>query len=246
MITGFIGKKVDQTQKYLEDGSRIPVTVLSVNLLPVVQIKAMDKNGYWAVQIGAGSRKKSTKAQLGHAKQANLDKAPQHLRELPLDTTKDTTIDQLPKTGDTIKATDVLKPGDIVDVTGVSKGKGFAGVVKRHHFKGGPRTHGQSDRERAPGSIGQTTTPGRVYRGKRMAGHMGVAKRTVQNLKIVDVSDFEILIKGLVPGVKEGMVMITKVGEDKKFVPLLKKQTEQEVPKESEETKGKEEVKNAS
>lgn len=117
-----------------------------------------------------------------------------------------------------------LKAGDLVDVIGISKGKGFAGVVKRHHFKGGPRTHGQSDRERAPGSIGQTTTPGRVYKGKRMAGHMGHSRTTIKNLQVVDVEENKntLLIKGLVPGPVKSRVFIKKVGEDKKFVPLWK------------------------
>lgn len=114
--------------------------------------------------------------------------------------------------------------GDIVSVTGVSKGKGFAGVVKRHNFRGGPKTHGQSDRLRAPGSIGQTTTPGRVYRGKKMAGRMGQDTVTVQNLKIVDLDSVnkKIFIAGLVPGAKHSQVTITRMGEDKKFEPLFK------------------------
>ena len=150
-------------------------------------------------------------------KGANLKVAPRFLREIRVDEVLD-----LPKVGETINASDVLKAGDIVDVTGVSKGKGYAGVVKRHHFKGGPRTHGQSDRERAPGSIGQTTTPGRVYKGKRMAGRMGHENVTIKNQIIADVLDNLVLIKGLVPGPKNGLISIKKVGEGKKFVPLHK------------------------
>src|SRR5207247_7959997 len=121
----------------------------------------------------------------------------------------DAKVEALPKAGDMIQVTSVFEPGDIIDVTGISKGKGFAGGVKRHHFKGGPRTHGQSDRERAPGSIGQTTTPGRVYRGKRMAGRMGNDRVTVRGLEVVaiDSEKHMLTIKGLVPGaIKELLV----------------------------------------
>ncbi len=122
------------------------------------------------------------------------------------------------KVGEEIKVADVFKPGDIVDVVGTSKGKGFAGVVKRWHFKGGPRTHGQSDRERAPGSIGSSTTPGRVLKGKRMAGRMGSERITVKNLEVVGVdSDKNFLeVKGLVPGVIGGLLVIQRVKEAKK------------------------------
>lgn len=120
-----------------------------------------------------------------------------------------------------------LKPGDVIDVTGVSKGKGFAGVVKRHHFRGGPRTHGQSDRERAPGSIGQTTTPGRVYRGKRMAGRMGGVRATVKNLRVVAVRTDSVLIKGLVPGPLRSRVTLKRVGEGEKNVSLYERVKEE-------------------
>jgi hypothetical protein len=126
----------------------------------------------------------------------------------------------MPAVGDVIKASEVFKSGDVINVTGISKGKGYAGGVKRHHFKGGPRTHGQSDRERAPGAIGSTTTPGRVYRGKRMAGKMGNEQVTVKNIRIVAVDDNFILVKGLVPGGRNTLLILKKVGEDKKFVPL--------------------------
>jgi len=129
-----------------------------------------------------------------------------------------------------------LKPGDLVKVTGVSKGKGFAGVVKRWGFKGGPKTHGQSDRQRSPGSIGQTTTPGRVYKGKKMPGRMGNKKITISGLTIMEIEEKEkrLLIKGLVPGAKKSSLVIQKYAENKKFVPLMKlgeteiKETEEE------------------
>lgn len=198
MITAFIGTKASQTQGFSKDGIRIPISKVRVAPLSVVSLKTKDKDGYSALLVLIGVKK----------------------REIRI--SEDTQT--LPNVGDLLKAKDVIKPGDIVNVSGVSKGKGFAGVVKRHHFKGGPRTHGQSDRERAPGSIGQTTTPGRVYKGKRMAGRMGHENVTVKNLTVMDVSDNEIAIKGLVPGAVKSMVVIKKVGENKKFSPLYKEE----------------------
>jgi len=195
-----LGKKLKQSQMFLENGFRIPVTHIQVGGNVVVGFKTKEKDKYSAIQLGFGTKKNP-------------------IREVRLANSDATSI---PPLGTIIKATEVFKPGDIVDVIGISKGKGYAGVVKRHHFKGGPRTHGQSDRERAPGSIGQTTTPGRVYKGKRMAGRMGHERVTIQNLMIVDVGEERIFIKGLVPGSINSLVMIKKVGEDKKFIPLFK------------------------
>ena len=214
------GTKIDQTQKFLENGTRIPVTVVQALDNPVVAVKTTELHGYQAVQVGYGTRKKATKALQGHVKKANLDSVPSRLQEIRV--TGDVTV----QPGDVVKVEETLAPGDIVDVTGQSKGKGFAGGVKRYGFAGGPRTHGQSDRERAPGSIGQTTTPGRVYKGKKMAGRMGNEQVTIQNLVVVDVdSDTKtVLIKGLVPGILGSVVQITKTGEvkEKNFVPLHK------------------------
>lgn len=220
-MQAILGQKKSQTQKFLENGTRIPVTVLSVAGNVVTQVKQTEKDGYTGVQIGFGSKKHPNKALLGHIKKAGLDRAPRIIREIRL--AGDTASDMLPAQGDVLKISEILKPGDMIDVTGTTKGKGFAGVVKRHHFRGGPRTHGQSDRERAPGSIGQTTTPGRVYRGKRMAGHMGNVQATVTNLQVVDVDPVkdELLVKGLVPGGVNSIVMIEKTGEVKKFVSLI-------------------------
>lgn len=222
MINVLLGKKIDQYQHFLSDGTRIPVTEVLVSGNTVVFVKTKDKNGYNAIQLGFGVRKHPTKAMLGHIKGAALDAAPLFLREVSVEDNAETIA-----LGSTLNPQDVFKPGDIIEVSGVSKGKGFAGVVKRHHFRGGPRTHGQSDRERAPGSIGQTTTPGRVYKGKRMAGRMGAAKATIKNLRVVDVTEKTLLVKGLVPGGKNSLVVVTKVGEDKKFVPLYKQQEEE-------------------
>ena len=212
-----LGQKIDQSQKFLEDGTRIPVTSLWVKGNVVVAVKTNDKHNYSAIQLGFGTRKKANKARLGQIKGANLQQAPKFLKEIRL-----SEEDHLPNLGEAINTADVFKPGDVINITGISKGKGYAGVVKRHHFKGGPRTHGQSDRERAPGSIGQTTTPGRVYKGKRMAGRMGNETATIRNLEVVDVSGDTILVKGLVPGGKNSLVIVKKVSENKKFVPLYK------------------------
>lgn len=214
------GKKVQQTQRFLENGTRIPVTLVVASENVIMGLKTQDKDNYSAVKLGFGKTKKSTKALLGEMKKANLDYAPQKMAEVKVDDTANIEL------GKTIAVAEVFKPGDIVDVTGTSKGKGFASGIKRYNFRGGPKTHGQSDRHRAPGSIGSGTTPGRVYRGKRMAGNMGRDTVTVKNLMIIDVNPTEnaLLIKGLVPGILNGTVQVTKVGEtkEKNFVPLFK------------------------
>lgn len=219
MIHALIGQKKLQTQRFRTDGTRIPVTEIHLPQNPVVSLKTAEKDGYSAVQLGFGAKKHPTQQLLGHIKGAKLETAPQFLREIRM------IDDTMPEVGTMIKAAEVFKPGDIIDVIGVSKGKGYAGGVKRHHFKGGPRTHGQSDRERAPGSIGQTTTPGRVYKGKRMAGHMGFERVTVKNLEIVAVLEDAVWVKGLVPGPINNLLFIKKVGEDAKYVPLLDEPT---------------------
>lgn len=208
-------------QKFLDDGTRVPVTEINVTGNFVVGVKDKNKSGYSALQLGFGIKKHPSKALLGYVKGANLKNAPRFFKEVKFNEDE---VNQMPKLGEALKAEDILKPGDVVDVSGISKGKGFAGVVKRHHFKGGPRTHGQSDRERAPGSIGQTTTPGRVYKGKRMAGRMGQENVTIKNLRILDVTDNTILVKGLVPGSLNSLMTITKKGEDKRFIPLYKRE----------------------
>ena len=228
MINAIFGIKQEQKQKFLENGIRIPVTEIKVEGNSIIMLKNKDKHGYNSIQIGLGINKKPTKAESGNIKGANLKVAPRFLRELRVDDLSGANI------GEAIKPSSVFSPGDIIDVIGISKGKGFAGGVKRHHFKGGPRTHGQSDRERAPGSIGQTTTPGRVYKGKRMAGRMGHERVTVKNLKVIEVSDDILLIKGLVPGSVNSLLEIKKVGKDKKFVPLFTEQKPKEEVKNEE------------
>lgn len=197
------------------------MTVVKAGPVVVTQVKTAEKDGYEAVQLGFGEKKTKnmTKPLLEHLRgviQKDSKVAPRFLREVrgPADL----------KVGDLISADQVLEPGDLVKVTGVSKGKGFAGVVKRWHFAGGPRTHGQSDRERAPGSIGQTTTPGRVFKGKKMAGRMGGQRVAVKNLIVLEVNPktFEVLILGVVPGNKDGLLEIEKIGKAKRFVGLLR------------------------
>src|SRR5579884_4209095 len=214
MIQALLGQKIDQLQRFLADGTRIPVTKIYISENAVLQVKTPDKDKYAAVQLGLGAKKHATAALLGHSKKAKLAKAPQFIREVRL---ADDTADELPHVGDMISLDVVFKPGDVVAVTGTSKGKGFAGVVKRHHFRGGPKTHGQSDRLRAPGSIGATTTPGRVLKGTRMAGHMGSRRVTVKNLRVVRAEPERnlLLVEGAVPGPKTALVVIRKSSQRK-------------------------------
>ena len=216
-VQSLIGTKIDQTQGFLEDGTRVPLSLISLAGNVVTQIKSDEKEGYNSVQVGFGTKRVVSKAEAGHSKKAGLEKTPRFLKEVRLDGPADVEIASV------ITPEEVFEAGDVIDVMGTSKGKGFAGGVKRYHFKGGPKTHGQSDRHRAPGSIGQGTTPGRVYKGKRMAGKMGNEQVTVKNLLVLNIVDGVLYIKGLVPGVKGGLLAITKVGKNKKFTPLYKK-----------------------
>lgn len=209
MINTILGSKGTSSQTFVE-GFRIPVTNVIAGPCVVTQIKQMDRDGYWAVQIGFGLKKaKSTSKSLqGHLKATSKEnKFSKYIREVRLEKEPEF------KVGDTISASEIFKRGDVVAVTGISKGKGFAGVVKRHGFRGGPRTHGQSDRERAPGSIGQTTTPGRVYRGKRMAGRMGGEQVTIKNLHVisVDPQTNAMQVSGQIPGTIGSLVTIHKI-----------------------------------
>jgi len=221
-----LGQKKVQSQRFLENGKRIPVTLIDVKGNIIVSVKTQEKNNYQAVQLGFSMKKKATKAELGHVKGAKLEKAPKFLREVKIvDETE-----ELPVVGTILNPVEVFEPGDIVDVSGFSKGKGFQGGVKRYGFHGGPKTHGQSDRHRAPGSIGAGTTPGRVYKGKRMAGNMGNENVTIKNLEVIDVTtDGVLVVKGLVPGIIDGLIMVNRVGKDKNFVPLYKSPEEKAV-----------------
>ncbi len=204
MINSILGIKLSQTQQFTEDGRRIAVTKITAGPCWISAIT--DMGDYRNIEIAFGSRKHLTQAQVGHLKKAGLDKKPRFFRTIRVTDAGDL------KAGQEIKLSEVLTANDAVSVVGVSKGKGFAGVVKRHHFKGGPRTHGQSDRERAPGSIGMTTTPGRVFKGKRMAGRMGSERVTVGGLKVIniDAENNILTVSGLVPGGKNALVVIQK------------------------------------
>ena len=227
-LTSLIGKKTYQKQGFLQDGRRIPLSAVNVLGNFVTQIKTKDKEGYNSIQLGIDIKKKANKSLVNHSKKAGLTHTPRFFKEIRVENVEEITP------GIEINVSEVFQAGDMVDVTGVSKGKGFAGGVKRHGFHGGPRTHGQSDRERAPGSIGQTTTPGRVYKGKRMAGRMGQDTVTVKNLEIIQVSnDGVLLIKGLVPGSVNSVLVVKKVGENKKFVPLYKEEVEEQLEEKS-------------
>ena len=213
MLNAIIGSKINQSQMFDEAGNRIPVTNILAGPCTVVRLKDKEVDGYSALVVGFGTRRPIT---LKKPVLASLEKAllketpPRFLKELRMNFDVDVKEKLAP--GLSIKVGDVFKEGDIVEVTGTSSGKGFAGVVKRHHFKGGPRTHGQSDRERAPGSIGQTTTPGRVYKGKRMAGRMGSDRVTIKNLKIMKIDQEKnlLIVKGLVPGKRNSLLIINK------------------------------------
>jgi large subunit ribosomal protein L3 len=215
--TGLLGKKIEQTQGFLEDGTRIPLSLIAVKGNVVTNVRTQDKDGYTAIQMGFGINTKATKPLAGIAKKAGLKESPRFFREVRVEDVAGF------ENGSAVNAEEVFKPGDIIDITGTSKGKGYAGVVKRYHFKGGPKTHGQSDRHRAPGSSGQGTTPGRVYKGKRMSGHMGAEQVTIKNLLVMDVVDGIMYVKGLIPGFVGQFVVIKKRGEKKQFMPLFKR-----------------------
>jgi large subunit ribosomal protein L3 len=204
MLKGLIGKKIGMTQIFDEAGVAYPVTIIEAGPCYVTQIRRPESEGYSAVQLGYGEvhPKKITQGELGHLKANNLPPM-RFLREFRTKT-PDVSV------GDMVKVNDAFVVGDHVDVIGTSKGKGFAGGVKRYHFRGGPKTHGQSDRHRAPGSRSSGTTPGRVYKGSRGGGHMGDDRVTVQNQKVVmvDAERNLIAINGAVPGARGSIVII--------------------------------------
>jgi large subunit ribosomal protein L3 len=204
MLKGLIGKKVGMTQIFDDTGLAIPVTLIEAGPCFVTQVRQPEVDGYSAVQLGFGEvkHKRLTSGQLGHLKRNELPPL-RFLREF-----RQKTPDV--KEGDKLTVDAVFAIGESVDVVGTSKGKGFAGAVKRYHFRGGPKTHGQSDRHRAPGARSSGTTPGRVFKGSRGPGHMGHERVTVQNLKIVLVDGERNLLglRGAVPGARGGIVMI--------------------------------------
>lgn len=207
MFPGIIGKKIGMTQLFQESGETVAVTAIQAGPSVVTQIKSRDRDGYDAIQMGFIENKvkqfQLSSPEMGHLR--GLENV-RYLREFRTDDISSV------KRGDKVDV-GFLKHGDLVNVTGLSKGKGFAGVVKRHHFAGGPKTHGQTDRHRAPGSIGATTFPGRVLKGKRMAGHMGNRGVTARNLEVIQADPERnlLLVKGTVPGANGGLLVIEKV-----------------------------------
>lgn len=206
VMKGLIGRKLGMTQIFNEQGVMIPVTVLEVGPCYVAQVKTSASDGYAAIQLGFEQtrERKLSGGERGHLKRAKVDPL-RILREFRI---KDDEVESY-RLGQKLLA-DVFAEGDLVDVTGISKGKGFQGGVKRHGFNRQPKTHGQSDRERAPGAAGAGSTPGRVYKGKRSPGHMGHERVTVQNLRVVVVDPERNLlaVKGAVPGPKNGLITV--------------------------------------
>ncbi|MEX0683324.1 MAG: 50S ribosomal protein L3 [Dehalococcoidia bacterium] len=195
-VEGILGRKIGMTQIFEDDGTAVPVTVIETSACTVVQVKTKETDGYEAVQLGFGERKHITKPLKGHMKGEKYAV----LREFRAN---GEALEVGAKVG-----CEIFEPGDLVDVSGATKGKGFAGVMKRHGFHGGPKTHGQSDRPRSPGSIGAGTSPGRVIKGMKMGGHMGTNEATVKSLKVVraDKDRGVLMVRGAVPG-NEGIIV---------------------------------------
>ena len=222
MINTLLGVKKNMTSTYDSRGRRVGATVVEIQPNLVTQIKSKDgKDGYNAVQLGFGTKKSVKKPQLGLGKKIGVEKPIRWFREVSImEQNPSTTLGTI-QPGTEIKLDQVFSIGDAIKVSGTSKGKGFQGGVRRHGFHGGPKTHGQSDRHRAPGAIGSGTTPGRVYKGKRMAGHMGSVSASVKNLEVVGLDKEKnlLVVKGAVPGATGGLVMVTKLGRVKGYTP---------------------------
>ena len=203
MTEGIIGKKLGMTQVFREGGLSEPVTAIQAGPCTVMQVKTLEKDGYQAVQLGYGTaRQRARKRAKGKEKETPL---PRYRREFALDAGEEMTP------GQTVDVT-LFEPGDKIDVTGTSRGKGFAGGMKRWNFQGAQQTHGQSDRQRSPGSLGAGTSPGRVFKGQHMAGHLGAERVTAINLEIVEVDAARnlLLVRGSVPGMTNGLVLVKK------------------------------------
>ena len=202
MSIGLIGRKVGVTQVFQGDGTMVAVSVLAIQPNTVTRLRTDERDGYTAVQLGTEESKRLTKPEAGQLK--DLPKVAT-IREFRVDSVDGYEV------GQTVALGDLFADGDFVDVTGVSKGKSFSGVIKRHNFRRGPKTHG-SDHHRAPGSIGPGTTPGRVYKGRRMAGHMGAETATIKKLRVVraDGDRNLLLVKGSLPGARGALILVKK------------------------------------
>lgn len=230
MINTLLGTKKNMTSTYDARGRRVGATVIEINPNLVAQVKSADgKDQYAAIQLGYGTKKSVKKPQIGHLKKAGIEQKVRFLKEVR--------TQEEAKPGQEIQVGQVFSVGDEVKVSGISKGRGFQGGVRRHGFHGGPKTHGQSDRHRAPGSIGAGTTPGRVYKGKRMAGHMGAETVTVRGLEVVaiDKKNNLLTVKGGVPGVMGSLLTITKLGRIKGYTPPPEEKVEEEEESEKSE-----------
>jgi len=205
------------TQKFRENGELVSATLCQAEPAFVVDQRTKDKDGYWAVQLASGKRKKRTNPILGQMKKAKIDFTPEIIREFKVSKGED-----LVEIGEKLTVDQVVSPGDLVDVSGLTKGRGFSGVIKRWGFKGQPHTHGHT-KSRAPGSIGPQT-PGRVIKGKKMPGHFGHQKKTVKNLEVLDVDSKtkRLLLKGSAPGHRGSWLVISVRGKSKEFIPLAK------------------------
>lgn len=203
MIQGMVGRKLGMTQVFDEKGVAVPVTVVECGPNVVTQIRTIETDGYEAVQLGFGISKRLNRPEQGHRKASGY--MSNSLREVTASSLEGIEVGQVYKA-------DTFANGELIDVIGTSKGRGFQGGMKRHGFHGGPKTHGQSDRWRAPGSIGSSATPGRVMKGMKMAGHMGNERVTIQNLEVVrvDIERNLLLVKGSVPGPNKGLVIVRK------------------------------------
>ncbi|MDH4333910.1 MAG: 50S ribosomal protein L3 [Chloroflexota bacterium] len=205
MPAGLIGRKLGMTRVFKDDGSVVPVSVIEATPNSITRLRTTEQDGYAALQLGAGSAKRVTKPVAGQFKSLPKEQQqPRHVREVRVDSTEGFEVGQ-------VLDVSLFEPGDLVDVTGMSKGHGFTGTIARHHFKRGPKTHGSTN-IRAPGSIGAGTTPGRVFKGTKMGGHMGDDQVTVKRLVVerVDNERNLLLVKGAVPGARNGLLLVQK------------------------------------
>lgn len=229
MVNTLLATKKGMISSYDARGRRVGATILEVSPNTITQIKSQEKDGYQAVQLGFSFKKGVKKPQLGHLKKANYNLGVRWMREVRVESIADL------EPGKQILVNQVFSKGDVVKATGVSKGRGFAGGVKRYNFRGGPKTHGQSDRHRAPGSSGSGTTPGRVYKGHRGPGHYGVDTVSYLNLEVlsVDRANNLLTIKGGVPGPVGGLVVVKNLGKIKGYTPPPEEKEDEEEKEEA-------------
>lgn len=216
-----LGSKSTQSQRFNDQGERIPTTFINTSLCHLIDVITPDKRGYFSVKLGFGQTKNIKKPVQKELEKAGIKTPLRFLREFRMENYKDKVklivegnkkgvqVEEVKVfLGDIINPTLFIKIGDLITVSGISKGKGFQGGMKRHGFKGRSHTHGASRDERAPGSIGMSTTPGRVFKGKRMAGRMGGERVTIKNIEVIEVKENGLVIKGLIPGAKGGLIEI--------------------------------------